>query len=128
MPNITKNTLLTNLIHSTTATICGCIIWYIVTQNIFITKSKEISIHVYNKENEKDMLYCPSTVLITFTLSPFTLLLASIEEIAVHIDATKIPPHHSVLTNYHHSIVLPRGIKIVHCNPIIIYKVNQSSV
>lgn len=128
MSNIPKNTLLTNFIHNTTATICGCILWYSVTQNIIITKSKEIPIHVYNKENEKDMLYCPSTVLITFTLSPFTLLSASIEDIAVHIDAAKIPPHHSVLTNYHHSIVLPRGIKIVHCNPIIIHKVNQSSV
>lgn len=123
----TKQQIVKQLCHNIAATICGCILWYIVAEKIIITQTKEVPIYFYNTHDTTDAFSYPSTACITIALSPSLLLSVPTKNIAVHIDAHTLPKSNTVLTKYHHAIVLPKGIKIVHCNPIIIHKIEKNT-
>jgi hypothetical protein len=108
--------------------LCGCVIWYIVSEKIVIIQTREIPIHLYNTHNIIDIFTCPATASIIVALSPSSLLSLPTHEIGVHIDMSILSKQSTVLTDYQTAIVLPKGIKIVHCNPIIIHKIEKNIV
>lgn len=125
--SITKQQIVKQLCHNIAATICGCILWYIVAEKTIITQTKEVPIYFYNINTMAENFSYPSTATITIAVSPSLLLSLSTKDIAVHLDAHKLPKNSTVLTEYQSAIVLPKGIKIVHCNPIIIHKLEKNT-
>lgn len=115
------------LLHSIIATMCGCLLWYSIAEKITITQTKEIPIHVYNINDTKENICFPPTTLVTICVSPLTLLSTDTNNLSVHIDAQKLKENTTIITNYHDTIILPKDIKIVHCNPITIHKITNNT-
>lgn len=127
MPQATHK-IVRQVLHSILATMCGCMLWYSIAHKITITQTKEIPVCLYNIDQTKESLYCAPTTLITISFSPLTLLSTPINNISVHIDAKKINQNTTIITDYHETISLPPGIKIVHCNPITIHKITKNTL
>jgi hypothetical protein len=123
-----RQPIIKQLYHNILATLCGCILWYIVSEKIIITQSREIPIYVYNTHNMTDAFSCPATASIIIALSPSSLLSLPSNNIGVHIDMSIFSKNSTVLMDYQNAIVLPKGINIVHCNPIIIHKIEKNAV
>jgi hypothetical protein len=123
-----KQLILKQLYHNILATICGCILWYIVSEKIIITQTRDIPIFLYNTNNREDTFYFPETASVTLALSPASAFALPMNDMGVHIDMSILSKDSTVLMEYQSAIVLPRGIKIVHCNPIIIHKVEKNIV
>ncbi|HTM06332.1 MAG TPA: hypothetical protein VL201_03760 [Patescibacteria group bacterium] len=123
-----KQLILKQLYHNILATICGCTLWYIVSEKVIITQTRDIPIYLYNTNNREDTFCFPATASVTLALSPGSAFTLSINDIGVHIDMSILSKDSTVLVEYQSAIVLPRGIKIVHCNPIIIHKVERTIV
>jgi hypothetical protein len=98
-----------------------------VSEKIIITHTKEVPIYFYNTQSDSYTLAYPAKACITIALSPSALLSLPANTIKVHIDAHALSKEHTVLTKYHNAIVVPKGIKIVHCNPIIIHRLEKNT-
>lgn len=124
-----RQPIIKQLYHNILATICGCTMWHIVSEKIIITQTREFPIYLYNTHNKTDTFACPSTASVVIALSPSSLISLSTNNTSgVHIDMSIFGNTSTVLTDYQSAIVLPEGIKIVHCNPIIIHKIEKNTV
>jgi len=123
-----KQLIIKQLYHNILATICGCTLWYIVSEKVIITQTRDIPIFLYNTNNREDTFCCPATASVIFALSPAAAFALPMNDMGVHIDMSILSKDSTVLMEYQSAIVLPRGIKIVHCNPIIIHKVEKNIV
>ncbi len=104
------------ILFKTAPLFLGCLFWYVWGGMHCITRTFTIPVCFYNAPADTTIT-CPETV--TVHLRARRSLVASIDrtELALHIDAKNMHTGPNKIEPNETRLLLPDGIKLVHCNP-----------
>jgi len=108
------------------AIICGYNLWLVYSNSLTTTVTLPLPLFVYNIPDQKQITF-PDSINVTLR-GTYQDLRSLDDQIGFHIDAATLPEGKNSLSVAKTSLVLPRTLSVLHCNPsfIEVSVINQS--
>ncbi len=95
---------------------CGYLVWVMISGSHVISITEETPICMYNAESHQQ-IDAPESIMVTLQAPRNKLYSLDVEELAIHIDASRLQKGENHLVVDRSTLFLPEGINVVHYSP-----------
>lgn len=111
-----KQLILTNLPIKLISLVSGYLVWSLISGSQVICITQEAPVCIYNNETHQS-INAPETITVTLQAQRNRLYSLDAEELAIHIDASRLHKGQNQLLVDRSTLFLPEGVNVVHYSP-----------
>lgn len=111
-----KQLVATNLPLKLLSLLCGYLVWSMISQSHVTTITQSVPICVYNNEQHQQVS-APESIAVTLQAVRSKLSTVNIDELALHLDASRLHKGPNQLLVDRSTLFLPEGVNVVHYSP-----------